>query len=539
MLNLGKGISEYEEASVRQLWEEPAVYHDVVDADYFLVSGRKGSGKSTMVEYRDLTADPNKESVISIRPGEDGGLFERVQEIASAAGEPHLTLRNSLAKLFEFVFYVVAMHAVVKENEDKISDPDLKRVYSFLAQNNLFSGSVIRSALDLLAELTEDFTHLKQLFTLLGKIKAPRFQVARESLFRFMKRNDYAVTIFVDDIDGYGFDYTKENRAFLEALVIRTMRSDTYCVKNGVPFRLIVTPPSELLENARFWNMDKISLKTVYLRWENLEKLKALVSKRISAAAPTSPRKRKQRYEGDVLSIDPAKTWERFFPASVTNRIESREPTLQYIARHTFYTPRNVLTICQKILQMLEDRKLPLGDVSGVSEADWTSVIQEVCEECSIEAARNAMDIYEILYDGIEEFLSLFEDRPNIWTGEAFRGFVDSYSRGQVKDIGGEEFLGDDRILAIMHSMGFVGFAFQSATSPPGTRMYDLFFSYVRPTKRTKWDLAVISPVFYDHLRIKPVTRVEVVPNQRLVVRTAILEQVKSYDFERNRHSVG
>jgi hypothetical protein len=403
---------------------------------------------------------------------------------------------------------------------------------AFLAQNDLLEGSVIKKSLDHLADITSNFTEISRIFTLLQKHKAPTFQTARDAFLAEITRAKRRVTVFIDDIDGFGFEYSPRNKAFLDALVIHAMNANTLCARRGAPFRVIVTPPTELFDNARFWNSDKILTKTVFLRWSNLQKLENLVNKRISAELGIL--KRKQRYPGDVFSIDTTKAWDRIFPASVYNRVGTRERTLDYITRHTFYTPRNVLAICQNALERLEDSGYRLSTLQQVKADEWTLAIQGACEEKSNMIAKNVIDIYSTIYPGIEDLLEAFEGRPNVWRRSEFSEFVRTAAGDKVKSMDTGESVAGDHLLTTLHRMGFLGYGFESATSPAGARNYDVVFGYLSWTARAGWDLAVVSPVFYDSLRISPLQQIVVNPHGQVKLSGQQHKSLERYNFRTN-----
>jgi hypothetical protein len=381
MLNLGKVISDYEEVEkIASLWEEPDRYHEIFDEDYFIISGRKGSGKSTIVDFRTLTADEN-EKILSIRPREDDDLYDKVREITDQSTMRYSDLRNSLAKLFELLSYIVSMRDLIEGKENSLLTGDLDTIYSFLSKHNLNQGSIIKRTLDKTSDLTKEFKRLNKLFTLLDKIEGPTYHEAKKAFINHIGNNNLSYCVFIDDIDGYGFEYNQENKAFLDALVITSMKLNTNCVRKKVNFRMLITPPTELFDNAKFWNKDKILTKTVFLRWNNVQKLQNLVNKRIGAEI--NIRKRKKRFSGDTWSIDPQKTWDKYFPSKMSNRVGSYEPTMQYIIRHTFYTPRNVLKICQTTLEYMREYGYTLENVKTATDNEWNTAIQSACEEQS------------------------------------------------------------------------------------------------------------------------------------------------------------
>ncbi len=530
MLNLGKGIAEYEDkGTIKYLWEEPDRFSRIFDNDYFIISGRKGTGKSTIVDYKFLTS--SEEQILILRPSEEDELYERIRNISIGTKIEHDELRNHLSTIFHTAFLVKIMKHFVKDRQNHLLTGDLATIYTFLTKNGLLEGSSIRKSIDLLSHLTSNFKNLNKIVVALDSLREPTFDNTKESLFRYLRNNKVATKFFVDDIDGIGFSYNKKNRAFLDGLVITCVTLNSLCIKNKVPLRVIITPPTELLDNAHFWNRDKIILKTIFLRWTT-DKLQNLVNKRISAELGIYNRKKK--HTDERLSTDIKRTWDKIFPLSVWNRIGGKENTLEYIVRHTFYTPRNVLSICQHILESLDDKGHTIESLHQVTDTEWATCIQGACEEQSNETTKNIIGVFVTMFTNIEQCLHQFEGRPNIWNKNSFVSFVRERCNGIVKYADNGAYINDDKLIHVLYAMGFIGFGFKNSLAPMGMLYYDLFFSYVKWTTQKKWDIAVISPVFYDYFHITPIQKLKVVPDGVIKVTYEQYEDLASYDHVRN-----
>lgn len=533
MLNLGKGISEYEDSNTREfIFEEPFNYNKIFQDDYHIISGRKGTGKSTIVDYQSILAKTLNETVIIIRPQVDDELYETVAELSSH-GDSKQTKRQAISKLFEFLVYTRLMKEFVEGKEEGWLKGNIGSVYDFLTANQLIEGSIIRRSLTFLSDTTNDFRQLNRLFSALGKVKGPSYNKAKKSILNYLKRNNLKTTIFIDDIDGFGFEYSSSTKDFLEAMVICCMNFNLENIKKKVPLRLIITPPTELLDNANFWNRDKIMRKTLFLRWNNIDKIKNLISKRISAEL--NIKKRTKRYPSDIYSVDHDRSWGKIFPYKVHNRVGSQEETLGYITRHTFYSPRTVLSICTDILSRIEELGYTIDNISKVTESTWISIVQDSCEEKSVELSRSVLNIFSQLFENIEELVFAFEGRPNIWTKSNFLSFLHENHWPTISKKAGHNMgIVGERLINVLYTMGFIGFGFRKSTFPPGGRNYEVAFSYLKWTQKRKYDLIVITPVFYDELNMQPIHGVVVEPHKDIKITTSMYNYVANYNHRTN-----
>lgn len=534
MLDLGKGISEYEdEKTMKFVFEEPYKYHKIFDDDFHIISGRKGTGKSTIVDYQSISSIGKNQEIIIVRPQVGDELYDTVKEIAQTGDKNYREQRLSISKLFEFIVFTTLMQHFLKEKADHYLKGELELVYGFLTTHDLIEGSVIRRSLGFLSEITEEYKKLNRLFSILGKIKGPKYNKAKESILNYLKKNDINTKFFIDDIDGFGFEYNADTKAFLEALVICCMNINIICVKSKVPFRLIITPPTELFDNATFWNRDKIMRKTIFLRWNKIDKVRNLINKRISAEL--NIKRRKKRHPLDIYSIDSEKSWKRVFPEKVWNRIGSKEDTLQYIIRHTFYSPRTILDICTDILSRLEESNYTLETLSVVTDREWDSTVQDACEEKSIDLTRSVLDIFSQIYQNIEECLTRFEGRPNIWTKSTFLSFILENDIPEVINIvDDQEKISGERLMSLLYRIGFLGYGFHKKTSPPGSKYHELAFSYLTWTQKRNFDLIIVSPVFYDAFNMQPLNQIVVIPNTDLKLTWDEIDYIHRYNHRTN-----
>ena len=74
-MKLSKGIGEIQKGELQFIWQPPDIYEEVHKNNIWLIYGRKGSGKSTLVEF--LGTDHIDSHVIIIRPRKVN-IFQKV-----------------------------------------------------------------------------------------------------------------------------------------------------------------------------------------------------------------------------------------------------------------------------------------------------------------------------------------------------------------------------------------------------------------------------------------------------------------------------
>ena len=196
-----------------------------------------------------------------------------------------------------------------------------------------------------------------------------------------------------------------------------------------------------------------------------------------------------------------------------------------------------MLATCQRILEYLEDMGYSPETLKDATEPTWREAVQESCEERSNETVENVVKIYSNVFQGIDRLLEIFEGRPNIWTRNALVGFLGDTGRGILTDKQSGTPLSPDDTVNLLYTMGMMGLGFRSQFEPTGSRVYEMVFSYIRWTRRRGWELGIISPVFYDSLRINVLAKIVVRPHDRLRMRLADYDRVSSYDYRINAFS--
>jgi hypothetical protein len=538
MINLGRSVSEYEEQNIKYFFEIPPNYEEIISQEKWLIIGRKGSGKSTIIDYR--TTNNHDTINICIRPGRKLtnivlSVYNKVvHNVKTSDGieqdhlEEEIALRMS--SILHFLVHTEAMKSVVKDKENELLTDNSATIYNFLRNNKLIGGSTIFKSIKFIKTVTKGFKYIDNLSNVLDDCSDPTFEDAVDATYELLKDSQISVFVYIDNIDDYGFDYSVRNRAFFNALITCTMQINNDCLREKVPFRVILTIPTELFENTKQWNRDKIGDRSVYLRWNNEEKIRNLLSKRI--AIELNVRKNKPRYTDDVFSISWDKTWEKIFPITISNKFDRSEETFIYLLRHTLYTPRTILNICSSILNHKVESGLSLDDSTGIDTSRYKNAIPQIVEEASIETSKSIIEIYDKMFNNIKKLLFKFKGRPNIWMLNSFEQFINSECIEVVSDRAKGFFLNDYiTVSELLYKIGFIGFGYNTNIAPAGCEQYSLNFSYINSSRNNNaCDIIVISPIFYDYIGIDPDEHSTIVPNKDLLLNPKTLKLIRSYN---------
>ena len=271
--------------------------------------------------------------------------------------------------------------------------------------------------------------------------------------------------------------------------------------------------------------------KTECLTWTNEKLLSELINKRISVEF--NIRKNKPRYDGDIYSIEKSATWDEMFPAQIQNALGRNESSFSYVLRHTFYTPRHLLTIINELINDIDiraDSKKLKTIYLAYSSHEWSLVFQKVIEEFTVKSEKVFQGMFSKVYIGFEELMESFQSRPNIWLREQLMSYIREKNLFIEQREDGE-LIHSESLVYLLQRLGFLGLGTKRVTSVKAPFSYSVRYSYLEknPTRKP-WDLAVITPLFYDSHNIRPVTNQPVIPHDGLPLSFQDFQKLSSYN---------
>ncbi|MCG7910187.1 MAG: ATP-binding protein, partial [Candidatus Thiodiazotropha taylori] len=529
-IRLSRGIGEFERTQLNDYWEPPSLFSEVLDDRVWVIYGRKGSGKSTLVEY--ISSSIEDASTIIIRP-RNSDLFRRILATLKNFKEDDRIAEESVSNLLEYIIYTSIMNHVVGAKTTWLPSSPLETIYNYLVQHKLNSGSVLRKAINLFKAANGE---LKLSPTFDGVLDVVEGDVSYEdavyALMEYMAENKRGVLVCLDDIDELGFNFSDYDRIFSNSILICVLRLNTRFIESKTKIRILLTIPSELYFHSSFWGGDWASHKSEYLAWPDGKALKRLVNKRIAIESNT--KKHKPRFDGDKYSIDNEHTWKRVFPETLINQNGRRESSFNYILKHTFYTPRHLLGICDNILRNAgcDD----LSELHNFTESNWNQVIKSSVQEFSMQIDHDLRGLFSRIYNGLEDILYAFRSRPSIWSRAQLFSYLNKTALSITRADTGEVYSGESLVEAL-YRIGFIGYGVldMAGVNPGLVQAYRLHFSFIDKNQyRGGWDIAVISPIFYWSYGIREITTESVLPHQSLRISNKDAHSIMLYDHETN-----
>jgi hypothetical protein len=533
-LKLSKSIAEFESEDVATIWEAPDIYSDVHSNDVWLIYGRKGAGKSTVVDY--LGTENHGSNVIKVRPGQTDLFSKLYSTIAKSPKQlDERVIEQSVVTTLDFAFLILVIEQVAEIKGFLPPGSAREMLYNFVTSNKVGGGSALKKTVKFLSfvggRAVKTITDLESALEKVGD--EITVDDAKQALTEYLIASGKGFVLCIDDIDEIGFSYSRVDRIFVNSLLTFMVKWNKYFVERRTKGRVLLTAPSELYFQSTLWGNDWVSSRSRCLTWSIPQTLHALVNKRI--AIELNVRKKSPRKEGDKFSIDTEHTWKRVLPMTILNKRGKLEGAFEYLLRHTFYTPRHLLGLCESVI-LNADELIERTDVAQDHlQPLWSRIFQEAVTEFSHRAEHDAKTIYSAIYENYEEVLKAFVSRPNIWNRAQLLEFVASRKLSLVRKHDKRRTFGEDLIYELQQ-IGFLGLGTRNFDpSPPGGESYLMQFSFLEdyPTRKA-WEVAAITPLYYDSYDIRSVDGAIVRPHDRLVVSAKVLRLLRTYDAATN-----
>lgn len=530
-VKLSRSIAELERENIRYVWEPPDIYDDVHKNNIWLIYGRKGAGKSTVVDY--LGTDDSTVSVVIVRPRQTI-LFTKILVAISESNGDERIIEETVVTVFDFVLTARLISELVPLSRALRPGSARETLYNFMVANKLSGGSTLKKAINFISAIAGDKLQLVPNFAqALDKATGDiSLDDAKTALCDHLREIGKTFVLCIDDIDQIGFTYSRVDRIFINGLIVYMVRNNLHFLDQKVRGRILLTTPSELFFQSSLWGSDWVSAKSRCLNWNNPSHLQDLVNKRI--AVELDIRKKNPRFPDDKFSIETDQTWKRLFPIAITNKRGRTESAFDYIVRHTFYTPRQILDLCDAVLQQVETPLDPEKLGTNVAMEQWSEIFQRAVEQFTLRVEKDVRTMFGMIYESLDEVIKAFEGRPNIWNRSQIDQYVSIKKLAMKRKYDGKQYAEGD-LLHELQQIGFLGLGTRNLNSPVGVESYAMQFSFLEEYPcRKSWEVAVITPIFYDAYEIRSVDSVIVKPHEPLTLTNYTLHKLKTYDVHKN-----
>lgn len=369
------------------------VFEDFLDIlsqlnnEKFIVTGRKGSGKSAIGEYLYSIAynEPNLFATFIKKSDID---IERIVQIGEKQG---LSVQPEL--LFKWVI-LTQLLKLICQNENTSKLKEKKDLNLFLERNRGFIDIKNAEVSEIIKEngVQVNLEYFKRFYTATGSkkwtIKESKAEFYKllpyleETILNIMKQDtDNNYILIFDDLDiGYSRKSESSLNSLAELLRVAKYYNNEVFGRNSIISKIVILLRNDIAKHL-FFNADTAKIFASYaveLNWfeeayrsqEDNLKLKQFINKRIRANF-----ERKGWFVGE-------KPWEAFInEAEFIPYGSNNKSSFKYIIDHTFFRPRDLILVFKDL--DLYKFKIPLGrtDINILLGNYSTLIISEIQNE--------------------------------------------------------------------------------------------------------------------------------------------------------------
>ncbi len=412
------GVAEAEGEANNSAITLSEVFHDFLDIlnqldnEKFIVTGRKGSGKSAIGEYIFSLAqsDPNMFSTFIKKSDID------IEQIVQIGNEKGTSIQQEL--LFKWVILTQILN-LIANNQNVQNLKERKNLKLFIERNRGFIDIRKNEIKEIITEkgMSINIEYLKRLYLAnfnkkitIKEGKADFFQLIpylEETIVNILVKdpsNSY-VLIF-DDLDiGYSNKSESGLQVLSDLLRVAKHYNNEVFGRQEINSKIIILLRNDIVKHLRF-HADTAKIFASYaveLNWyeeayrtqENNIKLKQFINKRIS-----------RNFEKKGLEYMKERPWESLIDETDFSSITFRnnKSSFKYILDHTFYRPRDLILFFKDI----GSRKFKIP----ISKSDVNILIGNYVNQSVLEIQNELAALYtpkEIT--AIFEALRLYDDK--------------------------------------------------------------------------------------------------------------------------------
>lgn len=356
-LNLGKPEAEAERPFMLQYFEDYFNIKEAIENGCFIISGRKGSGKSAYAVWMQQKASNHDNDFCSLVKKDDFNLELVINSL------PDKDIR--FEAFFEWVILVRLVKLILESNVGTYLE-QVRAIKKFYEKNTGYVNIDKYSIAEIVSNKEVNFAPLKSSFGFFNRIfgtksiKAPFYKMVsplRDTVLEVLKMpifNGIKFNILFDDLDVKLKLSREQDKVMLLDLIRITRRYNTeYLADTNA--KILIFLRDDIGDRLRCTDADKNKLFSSYeycINWYehdiavNDEKrvlLRQFINKRIAFA-----------FDKAGYQYDKKDPW-----LSFVSEDGNQKTSFKYILDHTFYLPRDLITIFKDISS--KNMKLPLS----------------------------------------------------------------------------------------------------------------------------------------------------------------------------------
>ena len=161
-----KSYHSYDE--LKKVWVEPAVWDRIAGESVWVLTGHKGSGKTSILEY--LRSDPLGSHCIVVK-AKTADAYETISNLISFDEKTdHRVTEHNVSRVLELALLMSLGQYLIEGKSDAILSGPVATVYSFLVAHNLTRPSAIKQVIGVASKVLKAVGAVKDADSLADKV---------------------------------------------------------------------------------------------------------------------------------------------------------------------------------------------------------------------------------------------------------------------------------------------------------------------------------------------------------------------------------
>jgi hypothetical protein len=364
----------------------------------YLIVGRRGSGKSSLVQYLQHNTEFPNPYFISVGKADDYNteLYEFAKKL-DIGGELSI---NKICEVWQFVFWQcifkkLSNNQVIAKGISKDSnDPSVNNFIRHLL-NGLLNKFEAHDAISIYDALQETF-------------KNQHIKDAQKEVYKLV--NSKSLFLIIDSKEKYNRDDINEMRVTTAQIKAANEFNSINKTKNIFIKLCVADEIFPYLKEEYIPNTLKDIQYPLYMFWKPKD-LMRLISWRLFKFLQT---KKIINWSSDKIKWNDYKNikqniLDHFFAPTIKNRRGIEENTIPYILRHTQLRPRQLVVVCNAIAARAEEMGY------NFNEPFSAKIIKEALVEAEVDLADEIINSYSSIYEKLGDMVSALEGMPMIF----------------------------------------------------------------------------------------------------------------------------
>ena len=431
---------EAKQGFLDKVFLKTSFYHRVRTGQKFLVTGRKGTGKSAIC--LSLKNALEKEGKTTIFVTSRLLSVPKMQQIKVTA----INAQERFESSWRYVFLVkIALELFKNINSidygkldlDSYEKKQLREIRIFLSRNNEIDKTVLQKVISLFNIFSKFSAKLP------GGVEAgfeTRQAEANHDLSDMLdkleeavsvilkKLQDFSISILVDELDDI-WDSTEESKPLIIGLLNAIRKLNSSFNPNVV---ILVFLRSDIWDGLSFSDKDKFRSANERISWSDNE-LKLLIATRGRILA--------KLVDFELNEVN--QVWERLFDSSVDGN-----DSFKYIVDRTLKRPREVIQFCNLALSIAQDdnnEKISTRNIK-VAEARYSTwKLDDLVNE------------FQVQYPFLSDLLNVFQGFEHTFSKKDIDVRYSGAQEAIIKKFPELSFLDLDSFLQLLFAIGFIG----------------------------------------------------------------------------------